>query len=538
MVTMNDSANSATGFAWRRLGSRTLSKRTTTDPPPPPSRPSSRSSTRCTKLLRAASPSWRRRAPEPAPAPPPRQIVFDDDRSAAAVAELQKELDEAHRFAGLFAKLAERRGEVDEDREIPAPSTNASHRLAIVVPFREDGGGDPLAQGIGRDRNLRNFTAYMCDFVKVPFDIVVPENPENNYAWKEKPTLLLSATSQWDYKGHNSQLVGGALQISHAQYAEVGGYSNKFEGWGAEDENMGYRLTVGGAKSWNGLFGKLGKKIGRYTALDHQRVMGLDETEQFGRNMGNMHDLSSGLDDVDFTSEAAAQLEFVDDEIRGPRVKQDRDEIRADEIRAFLAYARSKRRCAWDRSKNRCVSNTSIRRALVPFDIVVVEQSPHGTWNKGKLFNVGFHLTNGSHDYMVLHDVDQIPENPENNYAWKEKPTLLLSTTSQWDYKEHNMMLGVGGVKSWSGGTGKLGKKIGRYTALDHQRVMGLDETEQFGRNMGNMHDLSSGLDDVDFTYAVEKWTNTSCGDAACERITDEERSRAALRLDPARHQH
>ena len=49
-------------------------------------------------------------------------------------------------------------------------------------------------------------------------------------------------------------------------------------------------------------------------------------------------------------------------------VKQDRDEIRADEIRAFLAYARSKKRCAWDRSKKRCVSNTSIRRALVRLD--------------------------------------------------------------------------------------------------------------------------------------------------------------------------
>ena len=396
-----------------------------------------------------------------AAAPPPRQVVSDDDGSAAAVAELQKELDEAHRFAGLFAKLAEKSGagaprarrrprapgEVDE---IPAPSTNASHRLAIVVPFREDGGGDPLAQGIGRDRNLRNFTAYMCDFVKVPFDIVVveqsphgtwnkgklfnvgfhltnqshdymvlhdvdqiPENPENTYAWKEKPTLLLSTTSQWDYKEHNAMLVGGALQISHAQYAEVGGYSNKFEGWGAEDENMGYRLRVGGAKSWSGELGKLGKKIGRYTALDHQRVMGLDETEQFGRNMGNMHDLSSGLDDVDFTyavekwtntscgdaaceritdeercaseladraslrstvaalksrSEAAAQLEFVDDEIRGPRLKQERDEIRADKIRALLTHAQSKRRCAWDRSKKRCVSNTSIRRALVRLD--------------------------------------------------------------------------------------------------------------------------------------------------------------------------
>ena len=384
--------------------------------------------------------------PAPPPAPPPRQILFDDDGSAAAVAELQKELDEAHKFAGLFAKLAERSGagaprarrrprapgEVAEDPEIPPPrpprpprppSTNASHRLAIVVPFREDGGGDPLAQGIGRDRNLRNFTAYMCDFVKVPFDIVVveqsphgtwnkgklfnvgfhltnqshdymvlhdvdqiPENPENTYAWKEKPTLLLSTTSQWDYKEHHAMLVGGALQISHAEYAEVGGYSNKFQGWGAEDENMGYRLRAGGAKSWRGGAGKLNKKIGRYTALDHQRVMGLDETEQFDRNMGNMHDLSSGLDDVNFTyavekwtntSCGDAACERITDEERCASELADRASLRStvaalkskSEAAAQLEFvAQSKRRCAWDRSKKRCVSNTSIRRALVRLD--------------------------------------------------------------------------------------------------------------------------------------------------------------------------
>ena len=298
------------------------------------------------------------------------------------------------------------------------------------MPFREDGGGDPLAQGIGRDRNLRNFTAYMCDFVKVPFDIVVveqsphgtwnkgklfnvgfhltnqshdymvlhdvdqiPENPENTYAWKEKPTLLLSTTSQWDYKEHSAMLVGGALQISHAEYAEVGGYSNKFQGWGAEDENMGYRLRAGGTKSWSGGAGKLDAKIGRYTALDHQRVMGLDETEQFGRNMGNMKDQSSGLDDVNFTyavekwtntSCGDAACERITDEERCASELADRASLRStvaalksaalksrsklEAAAQFELVAQSKRRCAWDRSEKRCVSNTSIRRALVRLD--------------------------------------------------------------------------------------------------------------------------------------------------------------------------
>jgi hypothetical protein len=205
------------------------------------------------------------------------------------------------------------------------------HKLAIIVPFRDDGGNDPLAQGIGREQNLNDFTRHMCNFVKVPMDIYVveqeqgttwnkgklfnigyhltkrdhdymvlhdvdqvPEKKENNYSWKEKPTLLLSATSQWNYKRKNPDVVGGALQISHVDYAVVGGYSNVFEGWGREDDNMAYRL-----KKHMG-YDVLASSIGRYTELTHQRVWGLDETEQFRRNNANVHDLSNGVDRVQF----------------------------------------------------------------------------------------------------------------------------------------------------------------------------------------------------------------------------------------------
>ena len=72
----------------------------------------------------------------------------------------------------------------------------------------------------------------------------VPERRENAYAWRDEPTLLLGATSQWQYKVSSieSHVVGGAFQISHAEYADVGGYSNVFEGWGMEDHNMGWRV--------------------------------------------------------------------------------------------------------------------------------------------------------------------------------------------------------------------------------------------------------------------------------------------------------
>ncbi|KAH8084517.1 N-acetyllactosamine synthase [Aureococcus anophagefferens] len=127
----------------------------------------------------------------------------------------------------------------------------------------------------------------------------VPERRENAYAWRDEPTLLLGATSQWQYKvsSNESHVVGGAFQISHAEYSDVGGYSNLFEGWGMEDHNMGWRV-----RKHMG-YGKLDGNIGRYTALAHERVKGLDRTEAFGRNAENAErDLSRGVDEVRFTA--------------------------------------------------------------------------------------------------------------------------------------------------------------------------------------------------------------------------------------------
>ena len=345
--------------------------------------------------------------------------------SAAKKKIAQLEADAATKTLAEAQALASRRR---IHRRMTAPLRDAPHRLAIVVPFRDDGGADKLSQGIGRSRNLDEFGRYMCAFVDVPFDVVVveqsragafnkgalfnvgyqltkashdymvlhdvdqvPERRENAYAWRDEPTLLLGATSQWQYKvsSDESHVVGGAFQISHAEYADVGGYSNVFEGWGMEDHNMGWRV-----RKHMG-YGKLDGDIGRYTALAHTRVMGLDRTEAFGRNAGNAErDLSRGVDDVRFTALAETATPCGDecagiatealcasarpnatalDSIFAAVAAHDRTDAKPgdvaaarDALAAVRADAGARRRCAW--REGRCVSKASVRRALVWLD--------------------------------------------------------------------------------------------------------------------------------------------------------------------------
>ena len=92
---------------------------------------------------------------------------------------------------------------------------------------------------------------------------------------------------------------------------------------------------------------------------------------------------------------------------------------RRDNLRQWLAYMRS----------------------YLPEDIVsnshvyIVEQTEKGVFNKGLMFNAGFNVVefDGSCDYMVLHDVDQIPDSKQDNriYYYRSRPAKLIDTTTR-----------------------------------------------------------------------------------------------------------
>ena len=245
-------------------------------------------------------------------------------------AEVVEWVAPSHASVKLFEHIATWRPNIHySSAKIPRLQTPLveKHRLTILIPFREKI-SDKKSQGSGREKNLREWLEYMSSFLKMPADVIIveqsqegtfnkgflfnvgfkesqnsdyfvlhdadqiPENPSNDYAFKKRPTHLLTSTSQWNYNKGPSGNVGGALMITRQKYQEINGYSNNFGGWGREDDNMALRLQKHGG------YDSLPPKIGRYKELKHPRVLGLDKTEQFHKNVANTHDFSSGLSDL------------------------------------------------------------------------------------------------------------------------------------------------------------------------------------------------------------------------------------------------
>jgi hypothetical protein len=67
----------------------------------------------------------------------------------------------------------------------------------------------------------------------------------------------------------------------------------------------------------------------------------------------------------------------------------------------------------------------------VDFEFVLIVQSRRGLFNKGTLFNVGARVAEQRNcDYLALHDIDHLPTNEVNKYAWPPRPIHLCTNTS------------------------------------------------------------------------------------------------------------
>jgi len=151
------------------------------------------------------------------------------------------------------------------------------------------------------------------------------------------------------------------------------------------------------------------------------------------------------------------------------------------------------------------------------FEIVVAEQTEGKLFNRGALLNAGYLIARNDCDYVSLHDVDQLPENPQNTYDFPERPTHQCSASSQFNYRPaYSTMVGgvllvsnkhfemLNGFSNFYWGWGqedddlyyrlerrlrnfdRLPPSIGRYRASPHPRVKDLDVTPLF--RLGRKH--------------------------------------------------
>ncbi|PIO72043.1 N-acetyllactosaminide 3-alpha-galactosyltransferase [Teladorsagia circumcincta] len=79
-----------------------------------------------------------------------------------------------------------------------------------------------------------------------------------------------------------------------------------------------------------------------------------------------------------------------------------------------------------------------LTRQKLDYSIIVVEQIPNQTFNRAKLFNVGFVEANKIYEWdcYLFHDVDLLPEDDRNYHVCPTKnPRHMAVAVNKWEYK-------------------------------------------------------------------------------------------------------
>lgn len=104
---------------------------------------------------------------------------------------------------------------------------------------------------------------YTC-FVFHDVDLLL-ENELNDYACLDSPRYMCPAIDIWGYRSFSPYSFGGVVGIKEKDFRAVNGYSNKYWGWGSEDDDMYWRFRYTGYK-----ISRPPLTHGRYTMISHK----------------------------------------------------------------------------------------------------------------------------------------------------------------------------------------------------------------------------------------------------------------------------
>ena len=157
-------------------------------------------------------------------------------------------------------------------------------KLAIIVPYRdreehlakfvphmdkflsdkginfkifvvEQGNDRPFNRGwlinVGYDISSQQGYDYFC-FHDVD---MLPEDKSCDYSWVEKPTHLAARLSKFNYRLVYPEYFSGVTLFNKEHFEWINGYSNKYWGWGFEDDDLLYRCRKRGVplqEQWTG----------------------------------------------------------------------------------------------------------------------------------------------------------------------------------------------------------------------------------------------------------------------------------------------
>ncbi|XP_052062228.1 beta-1,4-galactosyltransferase 1-like [Mytilus californianus] len=118
--------------------------------------------------------------------------------------------------------------------------------------------------GYAESIKIHKFTCFVFHDVDL-----LPEDDRNSYTCTTQPRHLSAAVDKFKYRLPYKAIFGGASALSKSQLQSVNGFSNKFFGWGGEDDDMWNRLMHA-----NFTVTRHSNKVARYTMLRHGKEKG------------------------------------------------------------------------------------------------------------------------------------------------------------------------------------------------------------------------------------------------------------------------
>lgn len=126
-----------------------------------------------------------------------------------------------------------------------------------TLPFNR---GTLMNIGFVEALNLYNFSCFIFHDVDL-----FPENDRNMYECIDTPLHLISSLNKWNYTLPYKDLFGGVVLLKTETFKYINGFSNKFWGWGGEDDDLLKRVLHFGLN-----FIRPDNETGRYTMVKHQ----------------------------------------------------------------------------------------------------------------------------------------------------------------------------------------------------------------------------------------------------------------------------
>lgn len=73
---------------------------------------------------------------------------------------------------------------------------------------------------------------------------LLPLDNSNLYACTQYPRHMSASIDKFRFVLPYDYIAGGVLAVTSKQFVAVNGLSNRFEGWGGEDDDFSFRLTA------------------------------------------------------------------------------------------------------------------------------------------------------------------------------------------------------------------------------------------------------------------------------------------------------